>query len=311
MKTNVLLVEGGLGKHIMATAVAKAIKANKPMEKLVVMCHFVDPFMHLPFVDKVLHWNASMGFAEENIGPDINIMKYEPYIHTGYLTKQAHLIKAWCDGLGIVYSNEQPEINVLAQEENQIRAMFRDTKLDENKTVLFQWCGGMTNGNTLSDFERSQTPAQKRTLNPESALNIARYIKQQGFNVIIVKTDNQPNIGNDGEFPWTKGMNHRSLFALIKLSRTFVGVDSFVQHAAAALGKKGIVLWAGTDQKVLGYELHSNIEHDTCATPRCHRPYNALPDLMDNGQVWQCPYGESCTTFKESELPKIHEVIAA
>ena len=46
-------VQGGFGKHIAATAVAKCIKNNYPGRQLVVVCAWPEIFQNLPFVDRV------------------------------------------------------------------------------------------------------------------------------------------------------------------------------------------------------------------------------------------------------------------
>jgi hypothetical protein len=43
-------LEGGLGKHISATAVAKCIKNNHPDRDLIVVCAYPGVFLNLPFV---------------------------------------------------------------------------------------------------------------------------------------------------------------------------------------------------------------------------------------------------------------------
>ncbi|MFZ9376790.1 MAG: hypothetical protein ACO25K_06670, partial [Candidatus Fonsibacter ubiquis] len=52
-KYSIFHVQGGIGKHIAATAVAKAIKNNHPDRKLIVVCAYTDIFINLTFVDRV------------------------------------------------------------------------------------------------------------------------------------------------------------------------------------------------------------------------------------------------------------------
>ena len=41
-------IEGGLGKHIAATAVAKCIKNNHPDRELIIVCAYPEIFLNLP-----------------------------------------------------------------------------------------------------------------------------------------------------------------------------------------------------------------------------------------------------------------------
>ena len=49
-KYSIFHVEGGLGKHIAATAVAKTIKNNYPDRKLIVVCAYPEVFLNLSFI---------------------------------------------------------------------------------------------------------------------------------------------------------------------------------------------------------------------------------------------------------------------
>jgi hypothetical protein len=53
-KYAVFHVDGGIGKHIAATAVAKCIKNNHPDRELIVVCAWPSPFINLDFVDQGL-----------------------------------------------------------------------------------------------------------------------------------------------------------------------------------------------------------------------------------------------------------------
>ena len=52
-KYSLFHIEGGLGKHVAATAVAKCIKNNHPDRKLIVVCAYPEVYLNLRFVDRV------------------------------------------------------------------------------------------------------------------------------------------------------------------------------------------------------------------------------------------------------------------
>ena len=52
-KFSIFHIEGGLGKHVAATAVAKCIKNNHPDRELIVVCAYPEVFINLSFVDRV------------------------------------------------------------------------------------------------------------------------------------------------------------------------------------------------------------------------------------------------------------------
>ena len=73
-------IEGGLGKHIAATAVARAIKSNHPDRELIVVCAYPEIFLNLPFVNRVYRIGMTPYFYDDFInGKDTIIFKQEPY----------------------------------------------------------------------------------------------------------------------------------------------------------------------------------------------------------------------------------------
>lgn len=78
---------------------------------------------------------------------------------------------------------------------------------------------------------------------------------------------------------------------LLKNAKTFIGIDSSLQHAAAAMGKKGIVIWKNTPVEVFGWDLHINLKSENAGM---WRPYVRQVDEVairknKNGQLVQMP----------------------
>jgi len=65
---------------------------------------------------------------------------------------------------------------------------------------------------------------------------------------------------------------------------------------------QGVICWAGTSPKKLGYSSHINLEKNVCPTPQCHRPNSYLWDIGQDGKLWACPYGEPCTKYTSEEI---------
>ena len=60
-------VQGGIGKHIAATAVAKCIKNNFPDRELIVVCAWPSPFINLDFVDRVYKEGMTPYFYQDYV----------------------------------------------------------------------------------------------------------------------------------------------------------------------------------------------------------------------------------------------------
>ncbi len=49
---------------------------------------------------------------------------------------------------------------------------------------------------------------------------------------------------------------------LLAECRTFITIDSFVQHLAWDQNKSGIVIWGQSDPKIYGHDIHTNLLKD-------------------------------------------------
>ena len=110
-KYSIFHVQGGLGKHIAASAVAKCIKNNHPSRKLIVVSVYTDVFMNLPFVDRVYQLGNTSYFYQNYIeNKDSLIFHNEPYFTTDHIHKRLPLIQTWCKMYDLKYNGETPEL---------------------------------------------------------------------------------------------------------------------------------------------------------------------------------------------------------
>lgn len=89
--------------------------------------------------------------------------------------------------------------------------------------------------------------------------------------------------------------------AILKYADCFVGYDSFLQHASAAMKTPSVVMFCGTSPENFGYPFHKNIWHPNTVhcQRRCGRPQRWIfdyefKDVHDWGSRdesgWMCPY---------------------
>ena len=105
MKYSIFHLEGGLGKHVAATAVAKAIKNNHPDRELIVVCAWPEVFITLPFVDRVYRIGNTPYFYKDYIqDKDSLIFKHEPYFTTDHVHKRKSLIQNWIELYGMEFN---------------------------------------------------------------------------------------------------------------------------------------------------------------------------------------------------------------
>lgn len=287
-------VQGGIGKHIASTAVAKAIKNNNKDRKLIVVCAYPEIFLNLSYVHRVYRIGATQYFYQEYVqDKDSLLFHNEPYLTTDHINKRKRLVESWCSMYGIEYSGEETDLIFNKLQFDLSKQYWKR----EKPLMIIHTNGGVM---TLDAKPYSWT----RDMPPELAQKLADHYKSK-YHIIQLTKLNSPKIeGIECVFATQeKSLSLMEYFSVLLHAKKRILIDSSVQHAAAALKKKSTVLWNATSPKVFGYGLHDNI----CAnTPyECKLPGSYLFDFDFNGNEAEYPYGEG------SELYDIDQIIAS
>ena len=243
MKNIIFQVNGGIGKSIMATAVCRAIKKAYPDYNLIVLTGYPEVFIGNPNVFRFYRIGMAPYLYEDFVKGDQTIfMCDEPYLAKGYLNKTKHLTEAWCDVLGVKYDGAKPDIFLNPVE--QIK-----TKIQAPKPVLiFQPFGGGT---------KEVQYSWNRDIPPHQAQALVNTLSQK-YHILQICRDDQIKLQN---------VQHvhapfRDIFGLILNSQARLGIDSFMQHAAAAFNLTTTVGWITNKPVVFGYKNNKNILPD-------------------------------------------------
>ena len=244
MVSNVIfLVEGGLGKSIMATAILKVIKKEYKKANIIVITGYPDVFIGNPNVNKVLHQQQAVGLYKSYIqNKDTKVFITDPYSTSDFITESNHLLKIWCDIYGLKYNGELPEI-FLSKGEKEYFAPFY--KLD--KPIMAIQPNGGAVGQPLKYSWTRDLPA--------SVVNqVVDYFKND-YAILHIKRDDQLIYEN------TIGAldSWRSIAIMLTMSVKRLLIDSSSMHVASALNLPSVVGWIGTNPIVFGYNLHTNI----------------------------------------------------
>ena len=282
-------IEGGLGKHVLATAVAKCIKNNHPNRKLIVVCAYPEIYLNLGFVDRVYRIGMTPYFYEDYIkDKDSLIFKHEPYFTSDHINKKLQLIVNWCKLFGLDYNNETPEITF-----NLRQQQIAKNKWQREKPVMVI----QTNGGPLQDqpYPYSWT----RDIPYNVAQEIVNHFSQYYHIIQICRDKSNVLTGVEAHF---EPMSNMELFSLLAFSQKRLLIDSCLQHAAAALKLPSTVLWVGTSPKVFGYNIHNNIVAQLPETVKL--PDSYLFDYNFNGSVHECPMFDT-NIFNINEIIEI------
>lgn len=305
----VIMSNGGIGKNIAATAIVATIKEKYPNKKIIVVASHTDVWMYHPHVHRVYNFNNALNLYDDYFNDSL-ILGNEPYLEYGYATKKEHIIEAY----GSLWDFDKPELKPVVhflKREIEAAKKFLNNGCDEptKKAILFQWAGGWLAPHQQCNCEESDIEARfnvgqmmgfRRSLPRETAQEIVDLLVKENFAIFEVKIPELQKLDNTLDISTPP----RGIIALMPHIRSFIGIDSFLQHASAITKKRGLVLWGGTSSKCLGYSHNDNYSlGDCCPTPHCHRPNTYFFDNQ-GGYNWNCQYDEPCLDFDANTVVK-------
>jgi len=288
-KYSIFHIEGGLGKHIASTAVAKAIKNNHPDRELIIVCAYPQIFVNLNYVHRVYRIGSTPYFYKNYIDKkDSLIFRHEPYFTTEHIHKKMRLIENWCKLYNLEYNGEQPEIKFNPREIQKYGSLWNSNK----PLFVIQSNGGMYN-------QESGLPYRWTRDMPFSVVQaVVDKYKDQYDIVQITRPGSPVAIGAN---PITHEMTPHELLSVLLYSDKRLLIDSSLQHAAAAFNLPSTVLWIGTSSKLFGYDIHDNIHAEIPENQKLTDSY--FFDYDFEGPLHEYPF-ENDTIFDIDEIIK-------
>lgn len=289
-KYSIFHVEGGLGKHIASTAVAKCIKNNHPDRELIIVCAYPAVYLNLDFVSRVYRIGSTPYFYRDFINEkDSLIFKHEPYFTTDHIHKKMRLIENWCKLYNLEYNDEEPELIFNPREMQK----YGRTWTQSNKPIMVI----QSNGGTF--VEGSGLPYRWTRDMPFSVLQsiVDRY--SETHQVLQVSRPGSPVAV--GATVVNHELSTMELLSILLNSDKRLLIDSSLQHAAAALGLPSTVLWIGTSPKLFGYDVHDNIVAEIPENQKL--PDSYFFDYDFEGQILEYPFKNE-TIFDTDEIIK-------
>lgn len=277
--SNILFrINGGIGKCIMATAVLSAIKKKYRKDNIIVISGYPDVFLNHPAVHKSFnHGNTTYFYRDFIEKKEFKVIFHDPYEETAYFHQNESLIKTWCEMFGIPYNGEMPNIHLTQREidffQNDIAAEFRQHGLVDKPILILQTNGGAENQPVKYSWARDMPGSLVVKLIDEL---------KEDHTIVHLRREDQPS------YPGTITFNavFRKVFVLLQLSQKRLLIDSFAQHACAALGLPAVVCWIANKPEVFGYKMHKNIlANKWTAKPELKnsfmQPFNIIGDPLE------------------------------
>lgn len=266
-------IQGGMGKNVLATAVIRAFKKANPEYKIIVTTAWDAPFFLNSDVEKVYNFGQMPYFYDHYIFEDTKIFRIDPYLTEDHVMQRKHLTKTWCDLYNIPYDGEEPKLYLNPRELEIVKDKI---KPDQRPIMLLQTHGGAP--------QQYSKKSWARDMPIEIAQNIVNFFSKS-YRILHIRREDQPALGNTEPLV----LPHRELYAVFLLSKKRLFIDSFAQHAAAALGLKSTVCWIVNKPEVFGYNIHDNILPNANKINEFNK-YSYMEQFDISGQIQQIPY---------------------
>jgi hypothetical protein len=281
-------INGGIGKNIAATAVCEGFKKKYPDSKLIVVCGYPEVFVNNPFVDKTFNFHQTAYFYKEFIeGKEFKVFAHDPYLTTSHIAQNEHLIQTWFDLFGLEYQGERTNIYLTDREIN----FYRSRIMSDKPLLIMQTNGGAENQALKYSWARD-IPYHV----------VAKVVEEFAptHNILHIRRDDQPAFQNTSQLK----DEFRSIVGILALGQIRFFMDSFAQHAAAAMSLKSTVCWISNKPEVFGYSMNDNIKAN---------PFTIEPDLRNSylgkfdisGNPLEFPY------HNEGEIFDVDTIIAS
>lgn len=285
-------VEGGIGKNIIATNIAKGIKDKYPERNLVIVSPYPEIFLNNPNIYRCYKMGMCPFFYDDFIkNKDSKIFKHEPYNCDSVILRSQSLINAWKGLFNLTIEDSNPELFFNNVEENNVQVLYN--KVFQGKPIIaLQINGGVPlekNNQINFNWYRDLPPKQIQKLINEFS---------NKYTFIQIKHPGQITLNNVTP---VDSLSVREVLLLLSKCDGAVCIDSFVQHAMAAFGIKSLVFWIGNSPIVFGHEIHQNVVTKLNLNQDNIEGYLEPYPLVTQG--YQCPSNyHSDTVFSYKEI---------
>ena len=266
-------VEGGLGKNILATAMISALKKHYKDYLIVVVSAWYAPYYYNSDIFRVYTFGQMAYFYDDYIYDDTKIMRIDPYHTEDHIQQRKHLIKTWCDLYEIPYNGELPKLYINPREIELVKDKIKPT----GKPIMIIHSHG-------GGGQQYSKKSWSRDIPIEIAQSIVNFYSKH-YRILHIRLQNQPALENVEMLD----LPQRELFAALTLSKKRLLIDSFSQHAAAALGLPSTVCWIGNKPEVFGYDIHDNILPNANKTQDLGK-FKYMDNYDLSGQIQEFPY---------------------
>jgi len=301
-KAFVIIQDGGMGDAICASAMVESAKQFYPDKKIVVGSTYSDIYLNNPNVDELYSLFSPEDLFEKWVKPLKHfgsVIKRDIYNACAHKLFPGPLSKIWCHLYGVPYHGDNIKVYITADED---KSAIKYLNTFPRKVVIIHPTGAKLNFNPDVQI----TP--NKDWFKESWEEVVKGLTPK-YDVIQLGGKNEEQIPGVTTY-LLGGCSPRQSIALIKNCLTFVGIDSFVVHAGASVGKKGVGLFGRSNPYIAGHSSNTNIwVKDSCEFDDlgCGRPQGYFGDseiFQGVARPWRCPNRSCMKAIKPKDVLK-------
>lgn len=292
----VVLIEGGIGKQIAMTGVLVEA-AKKSEEGIIVISPYDYIFWGLPGIEV---YSINHVRLYENVIKPNNFLHLEPYHDPETYRGGRSIVLSAAAALGLPLESRSPADGPFTVDD--YRPRIRLSTYEKNEAEEFVSRPDNAGGYIIfQPFGASHGPHgdnTSRSMPVEFAQKLATEMAKK-YRVYQVSAPHVPVL--EGCVPFSPENSPRQIMAVASKAAKIVTCDSFMNHAAVAVGRQAIVVWGSTSEKIFGYPSNINIREFQCPEFIPTRLYVNDPSLDDRNSY--------SNQFTEKTLNKILEYI--
>ncbi|MHA1304776.1 MAG: glycosyltransferase family 9 protein [Candidatus Heimdallarchaeaceae archaeon] len=264
------VVEGGLGKSIIALSLLKPLK--KKYQKVYVLVAYPDIFQYAGLVDGVFLFGSHI-YNELILQDDVEVLWREPYNNNDFIKKRAHILEAWTNELDL----KKEEIDYDFTFDNLPNDLLKETEKIKNDIngdyLIIQFTGGQS---PINPQDKYIEVLKRNYPYPQELIDKLSEI----YSSTTILNFSLPNENN---YQKTIRLEAPYLYYvdLLKEAKAVICIDSSLQHISKVANKQAIVLWGETRPKHFGWKKHINLAKPVFNSAPYFKPLGQSPAIVE------------------------------
>lgn len=290
-----LFPDHGRGDVLLLTAVFRAIRHARPNVRLGYMGRFEELLWNNGDIDGVLNRPSSDSLFDNVCAPtSVVSIDYRPFCQQPL---KRHIVEIMCDLAGVRPASTEPRLMLTDDEISDGQAIARQIAAEGgDRPLVGIHCGASTR-------------------NREWRLEKWHELIHRCAALTFVQFHGNAEPRVQGALSAGSGLSLRETAAVLAHCTSVVAVDSWINHAAAALNVRGVVLFGASHPNVFGHSIHENVFLSETPCAPCYRPALWAGDLVRadsppyNSEPWECSHRQCLEISPETVAGLLNTIV--